>query len=401
MKDQGKDRRSSYFGWGLTAFLVVLASLGVLFLLLNVKNVLGALHMLAGILMPVIYGTAMAYLMSPVYNRSERLFAGWLGKLLPGNSHAASLAKAAATLVAVVLLCTVAIGLVSMVLPQLYRSVVSAVNAAPPAINRFYAWLNETISGEHVYKEEILQLYQSAIDIWTNFVDTTLKPNVDVIVGEVFNSVRSLAVWVYNLVIGLIVMVYLLNIKGKLLPQIKKLIYALFPEVWAVRISEELRYIHSVFGGFIIGKILDSIIIGLICFVVLSILKMPYTLLVSVIVGVTNVIPFFGPFIGAVPSVILIAIVSPRQGIYFLLFVLLLQQFDGNILGPKILGDKTGISSFFVLFSILLFGGLFGFVGMIIGVPTWAVLMHLLGQFCNKLLREKGLPLSSQEYRDK
>ena len=161
---------------------------------------------------------------------------------------------------------------------------------------------------------------------------------------------------------------------------------------------KEARYIHKVFGGFIIGKIVDSIIIGILCFLGLSVMNMPYTLLVSVIVGVTNVIPFFGPFIGAIPSALLILLVSPIQCLYFLIFILVLQQFDGNILGPKILGDTTGISSFWVLFSILLFGGLLGFVGMIVGVPIFAVFYRLLGDFINGLLEKKDLPVQTSQY---
>ena len=203
---------------------------------------------------------------------------------------------------------------------------------------------------------------------------------------------------VFDILIGLIVMVYLLNMKEKLLAQAKMIIYWVFPLKIANKVIEEGRYVHQVFGGFIIGKLLDSLIIGLICFVLLGFANMPYVLLVSVIVGVTNVIPFFGPFIGAIPSAFLILLSDPMKCLYFLIFVLLLQQFDGNILGPKILGDSTGLSSFWVLFSILLFGGLMGFVGMIIGVPTFAVMYRLVTEFTTWRLGKKALSGNLNEY---
>ena len=200
-------------------------------------------------------------------------------------------------------------------------------------------------------------------------------------------------------VIGLIVMVYLLNMKDKLLTQAKMIIYGVFPMKIANKVIEEARYVHSVFGGFIIGKLLDSLIIGLLCFVVMSVAGMPYVLLVSVIVGVTNIIPFFGPFIGAVPSAFLILMDDPMMCLYFLILILLLQQFDGNILGPKILGDSTGLSSFWVLFAILLFGGLFGFVGMIVGVPTFAVFYRLVTELVTYLLGKRQLSMDIDQYK--
>lgn len=203
-----------------------------------------------------------------------------------------------------------------------------------------------------------------------------------------------------NSLIGLIVMVYFLNIKDTLSAQSKKIVYSLFPLKQANRIIEEVRFTHSVFGGFITGKLLDSLIIGVICFFCMRLLRMPYVLLVSVIIGVTNVIPFFGPFIGAIPSAFLILLVSPMKCLYFLLFVLVLQQFDGNILGPKILGESTGLPSFWVLFSILLFGGLLGFVGMVIAVPTFAVFYHLTSEYVNRCLEKKALSQSTDDYRD-
>ena len=229
---------------------------------------------------------------------------------------------------------------------------------------------------------------------------TDLIPNLEKVISGVFSGVISVVNLVMDALIGIVVMVYLLNIKGKLCAQAKKSIYGFFPLGIANEIIEKFRFIHQVFGGFIIGKILDSVIIGLLCFLCLSVMKMPYVLLISVIIGVTNVIPFFGPFIGAIPSSILILMINPIQCLYFLIFIFLLQQFDGNILGPKILGESTGLSSFWVLFSILLFGGLLGFVGMIIAVPTFAVIYRLVSERVTVLLKKRNLNTDTDIYQN-
>ena len=201
-----------------------------------------------------------------------------------------------------------------------------------------------------------------------------------------------------NWVLGLIVAIYALAERESFDGQAKKMVYAFLPVENANVVIAIARKTNQVFSGFISGKLIDSLIIGVLCFVGLSVLRMPYTLLISVIVGVTNVIPFFGPYVGAVPSAFLILLVNPIQCLYFIIFILVLQQIDGNIIGPKILGDSTGLSAFWVIFSILLFGGLFGFVGMVIGVPTFAVIYYLIKSGVEYLLWKKGLPVETQEF---
>ena len=403
----GEKNWNRYVMWGLTAFAVIAASIGMVFLFINFKTVSGAFAKIIGILTPVLYGMIMAYLMAPIYNRVYRYVVCSAERRKGKQRSAKGIAKLCATLTAVVVLCAVAVGIALMMLPELYKSIMNVVVSLPENIERMTAWVNEVLTGESAYQNEILALYDNLINFGEAFVNNTLKPNLAQIIGQTYTGVMSVAKWFYDIIIGLIVMIYLLNIKETLLPQCKKLIFTVFPKRWAELLIEELQYINTVFGGFIIGKIVDSLIIGILCFVCLNLLgavgiiRMPYVLLVSVIIGVTNVIPFFGPFIGAVPATILIALYSPLDGLKFILFVFLLQQFDGNFLGPKILGDKTGISSFWVLFSILLFGGLFGFVGMIIAVPTWAVAMNLVSRISSVVLKKKGLPDELDAYRKK
>ena len=210
----------------------------------------------------------------------------------------------------------------------------------------------------------------------------------------VINAVKLL----FNFAIGLVIAIYLLTSKETFIGQAKKIVYTLLPPRYGNVVIHTMRISDQMFGGFISGKILDSAIIGVICYVGLIILRVPYSLLVAVIVGVTNVIPFFGPFIGAVPSVILIALADPIKGLYFLIFVLVLQQVDGNIIGPKILGDSTGLSAFWVVFAILVGGGLFGFMGMLLGVPTFAVIYYLLREAAAYILRKRKLPEETRDY---
>jgi predicted PurR-regulated permease PerM len=246
----------------------------------------------------------------------------------------------------------------------------------------------------------VLQHYSNIVVYLQDWLQTTVIPNAYNLLGRMSTGVINVIVVLKNIVIGLIVMVYLLNMKERFCTQGRMIVYSFFPLPAANKIMEEFRYIHSVFGRFITGKILDSIIIGLMCFVLLKIMNMPYVLLVSVIIGCTNVIPFFGPFIGAVPAAFLILLVSPIKCLYFIVFIFLLQMFDGYILGPRILGGSTGISSFWILFSILLFGGLFGFAGMLIAVPTFAVIYKLFTELVVWHLKIRHLSGDITDYED-
>ena len=224
-----------------------------------------------------------------------------------------------------------------------------------------------------------------------------LMPNIQAIIAEVSVQVWSIVVLLKNFLIGIVVSVYLLSCKEKLAYQVKVILLGVFGEKWFQRIREEIHIVDSMFEGFINGKLIDSLIIGLICFFFMNIFKWPFAVLISTIIGVTNIIPFFGPFIGAVPAALLMLMVSPLKMVYLLIFIFALQQFDGNILGPKILGNTTGLSSFWVLFSITFFGGLWGIVGMIVGVPLFAVIYDLVGKCIRYFLRLRGISQEQEE----
>ena len=203
---------------------------------------------------------------------------------------------------------------------------------------------------------------------------------------------------VMKLILGCIVAIYVLYSKEKFSGQSKKVMFALFPKRFTIRFLDIVSQTDRMFSNFIFGKFLDSLIVGVLCFIGMTILQIPYAMLIAVIITVFNLIPFFGPIIGAVPSALLILLVDPLKALWFIILIVVLQQLDGNVLGPMILGNQTGLSGFWVTFAIITFGGLFGFFGMIIGVPTFAVIYSLIRLFIENRLKAKGMPVSTAEY---
>lgn len=395
MKD---DKYRRYIYWGVTAFLVIAASIALIFLIVRFDRVKAAGAMVAAILAPVTYGAVLAYLLAPVYNRVRGFAMKQLARPVTNEKTRFGIARLAATVASIVVLTVIVVGLFAMLIPQLITSAMSIVEALPTSVSNLQIWLQRLLADNPELERQVMEYYGSGVEYLQNWVTNDMVPTLSRILTGLSSGLFTILIAMKNILIGVIVMVYLLNMKEKLITQSKMIVYSAFPLRAANKIIEEFRFVHHVFGGFIIGKLLDSLIIGIMCFVLLTWMKMPYVLLVSVIIGVTNVIPFFGPFIGAVPSAFLILLVSPMKCLYFIGFIFLLQQFDGNILGPKILGDSTGLSSFWVLFSILLFGGLFGFVGMIIGVPTFAVFYKIMTELVTYLLGKRDLSADISEY---
>lgn len=296
--------------------------------------------------------------------------------------------------------------LLAMVIPEVIVSMTGLVEVFPSSVSDLKRLvLNEFVDNEMVYRY-LLQFMDTVNENIEDFLTQFLLPNMQSLMTTVYSSVFNALGVVKNVLIGIIVSVYLMARRKQFLAQSVLILRSICSEKIADIILEELDIANRIFGGFIRGKLVDSMVIGIICFACMSVFRMPYALLISVIIGVTNVIPFFGPFIGAVPSAFLVLIadsggINIVGCIYFLLFILALQQFDGNILGPKILGDSTGLSSFWVLFSILLFGGLFGVVGMVIGVPLFAVIYDMVKKFVEKSLESKGKLGEMEKYQRK
>ena len=354
----------------LAGFGAIALSIIFFFLIYRFDGFGSAISTLTGILMPFIYGAVIAYLLKPVCNTIEAFLRRFIPEKMKGLINALSVTF---TILFGLLLIY---ALCMMIIPQLITSVTTLYYTAQANITKFMYWANHL---EFIEKnEQIMELLNSAYAALNTNLDTwiknTLLPSMQNILSGAALGVLNVVVVLKNLVIGIIVAVYMLASRKRFVQQGKMVLYSVVKPRWASLITEEVKYADKMFGGFINGKILDSAIIGVLCYIGCLIFKFPSALLVSVIIGVTNVIPFFGPFIGAIPATLLILIQNPIKALWFVLFVLVLQQLDGNIIGPKILGNTTGLSSFWVLFAILLFGGLWGFVGMIIGVPLFAVI---------------------------
>ena len=361
----------------LAGFGAISLSILFFFLIYRFQGFGDAISKLTGILMPFIYGAVIAYLLKPVCNCVE----DFLRRLLPEKMGTA--ANMLAVTISLLFGILVVYALIMMIVPQLITSVTTLYYTARNNLNDFVDWAShqEIIASNQKLLDFIETSYDNLQDTLDNIVRTKLVPSMQSLLSGAALGVMSFVTFLKNIIIGLIVSVYLLASRKKFGQQGKLILYSLVKPRWANLIMEEIRYADRMFGGFINGKILDSAIIGVLCYIACLIFKFPSALLVSVIIGVTNVIPFFGPFIGAIPATLLILIQNPIKALWFVLFVLVLQQVDGNIIGPKILGNTTGLSSFWVLFAILLFGGLWGFVGMIIGVPLFAVIYDVLKKF--------------------
>ena len=361
----------------LAGFGAISLSILFFFLIYRFQGFGDAISKLTGILMPFIYGAVIAYLLKPVCNCVE----DFLRRLLPEKMGTA--ANMLAVTISLLFGILVVYALIMMIVPQLITSVTTLYYTARNNLNDFVDWAShqEIIASNQKLLDFIETSYDNLQDTLDNIVRTKLVPSMQSLLSGAALGVMSFVTFLKNIIIGVIVSVYLLASRKKFGQQCKMILYSLIKPRWADIILEEILYADKMFGGFINGKILDSAIIGVLCYIACLIFKFPSALLVSVIIGVTNVIPFFGPFIGAIPATLLILIQNPIKALWFVLFVLVLQQVDGNIIGPKILGNTTGLSSFWVLVAILLFGGLWGFVGMIIGVPLFAVIYDVLKKF--------------------
>ena len=394
-----KESLKKYFGLGVTIVATGAVTLLMFFCIYKFAALTAAVKKLIGILMPVLVGIVIAYVLSPLYNWLWRKILRLLHHTLKWHGRGAIRCAGILAMTATFLGAgAVLAGLLALIIPQIIMSVSSFASTLPSNLMHVSQSLQKLLANNPEIEETAMSLYAQGVSYIEEWIQNSFTPSMQDAMGYISIGVMSTVSFVKNFFIGLIVAVYLLSGKEKFLSQMTRCTYALFGARWGNVITEYARYANQVFIGFISGKLLDSLIIFLISVVVLNIMNMPYAMLVSVIIGVTNIIPFFGPFIGAIPSFIIILINSPIQSLYFLIFVLALQQFDGNILGPKILGNSTGLPSFWVLFAILLFGGLFGFIGMLIGVPVFAVLTHIFKDILNRRLKQQHLPTETASY---
>lgn len=397
----GKGRGSwlkQQFGKSIVIFLAAAACILFYFALLRVSQISAAVSTLIGVAKPIIYGLAIAYLLNPIVKSVDRRLIPFLEKKCPNFKKKKQLSRSVGIFLALLFLLAVIVALLNMMIPELYSSIRDMILNVPSQMNRFVDSLSDMNRDNSTLGTLLENIMTEATDFLQNWMRTDLMDSVNELMSSLTVGVINILKEILNLLIGLIVSAYVLFSKEKFSRQCKKITYALFKPSSANMILHLTIKSNEIFGGFIIGKIIDSAIIGVLCFIGLTLMDMPYTLLVSVIVGVTNVIPFFGPYIGAIPSATLILLTDPRMGIYFIIFIIALQQFDGNVLGPKILGNSTGLSAFWVVFSILIAGGLFGVPGMILGVPTFAVVYYIVDMLIAHKLEKRKLPVETDAY---
>lgn len=386
---------NKYIAWGLTIFSVFAALILLFFAIYRWEYIVGFIETLVVILMPFIFGLVIAYMMSPVLRFfEEKVYEPLLKKKLKKKERT-KITRVLSIFTATIIFWGLLITCISFLIPEMLKSLETLVTNINTYLSNSKELLINLFGGSESIRTFIDDNYSRFSVFMNNWLNEGVVANLMTVLG---NSIFGTLKFLYNLIIGYIISIYILFDKEKFKAQCKKLLYTFFNNEQVNIILENTRYTDRVFGGFFAGKLLDSLIIGILCFIFMIIFKMPYPLIIAVIVGVTNIIPYFGPFIGAIPSALLVLLVDPGMCIWFLVFIFILQQFDGNILGPKILGSKTGLSSFWVLFSLLIFGGLFGMVGMLIGVPLFSILYSFINGIVKRRLAAKNLPEDSKDY---
>ena len=387
-----------YFKIGFTIFLTIAACITFFFVLYRWEEISALIDVIVSSAQPIIIGLMLAYLLMPVKNFIEvPVLKFFLSKKLK-EEKAKGLARLIAIIGALVFLFIVIAILIAMMVPALVTSVVGLWDTMPGYVESFVAWIEQSGVGDTKFAAFVGNTLTSVTGEIQNWAKTELIPLAQQYIAQITSGVFVVIKTVLNFLIGIIVVVYVMTIEETLIGQSKKIIYALFPAKKGNVIIDTIRKSNKIFGGFVIGKIIDSAIIGVIAYIGCLLMGTPSAFLVAFIIGVTNVIPFFGPFIGAIPSIILVLIQSPIHGLYLAVFILVLQQVDGNIIGPKILGEQTGLASFWVLFSILVAGGLFGFFGMLLGVPVFAVIYYISQQIITYRMHKKNLPTETEKY---
>lgn len=398
MKNLFTDRK--YLCWGLTAFFVIIGSILFFMLLQHMAGIRAALSKLMGILSPIIWGVVFSYLLQPIQLcMRNHLFDKLCTKLCKKRPElAVKLSRAITALISLILLIVVLSALLWMLLPQVYESLETLILNLPAYAQTIGAWVEDKLSS-YPQLETVVIGFLSEVEVSiTDLMQNSVFPRVESIIANLTTGVYRVVRAALNLLIGFVVAIYVLYNTDRCNSSLKRITYSIFSTEKAGHILKAFRFAHEVIMGFISGKIVDSLIIGVLCYIGCRILSIPYAVLVSVIVGVTNIIPFFGPFIGAVPSAFLILVISPSKCLVFVLFVFLLQQFDGNILGPRILGDAVGIKGFWIMFAIIVGGGLFGFIGMVMGVPVMTIILAAAHYLINNALEKRGHSTEREAY---
>lgn len=387
-----------YLKIGIIGAAILASGILCAFVLFKMPVIISVLKGITEILKPFLYGVVFAYLLAPLCNKIEE-------KLFQIFPKAKTKARRFICFIAIVISLCVAIAviwlIIMMIIPQVWDSVMKIIQMVPQKLIVVNNWIEHMLENQpelQAYFEEFSSQAESNIDSLLN-VDTIQK--VQSIINSLSVQLFGVLGVVKNIFLGLLISAYLLGSRKLFGAQAGLILHGVFSDKWAKIIEEEIRYTDKMFNGFLAGKIIDSAIIGLLCFAGTSIMGFEAPAFISVIIGITNIIPFFGPFIGAIPCGLLLLLENPMHCLYFIIFIFVLQQLDGNVIGPKILGNTTGVSSFWVLFAILLFGGMWGVVGMVIGVPLFAVIYDIIRKLVYRGLRNHKRESMITDYEEK
>ena len=387
-----------YLKIGITGVAILASGILCAFVLFKMPVIIFVLKGITEILKPFLYGVVFAYLLAPLCNKIEE-------KLFQFFPKAKAKARRFICFIAIVISLCVAIAviwlIIMMIIPQVWDSVMKIIQMVPQKLIVVNNWIEHMLENQpelQAYFEEFSSQAESNIDSLLN-VDTIQK--VQSIINSLSVQLFGVLGVVKNIFLGLLISAYLLGSRKLFGAQAGLILHGVFSDKWAKIIEEEIRYTDKMFNGFLVGKIIDSAIIGLLCFAGTSIMGFEAPAFISVIIGITNIIPFFGPFIGAIPCGLLLLLENPMHCLYFIIFIFVLQQLDGNVIGPKILGNTTGVSSFWVLFAILLFGGMWGVVGMVIGVPLFAVIYDIIRKLVYRGLHNHKREAMITDYEEK
>lgn len=396
-REEGRNQNLYLMKIGLMIFITFVCCILFFFCVLRFKGFTQIWGQVFRAGQPIIIGLVLAYLLNPIATFLEEHLMHFFEKHNQDMVKARKASRALGIGGAIIFLIIVLVLLVSLIVPSVITSVSGLVVTMPGNVQHMIDVIQNGRFGNFKVTDTIGNLLAEVTDYVEGLVKELL-PQAKTYLVNITSGVISVVKGLLNFVVGIIVAVYVLMIKERLIGQSKKAVYAVFKTKQANIIIEILHKADEIFGGFISGKLIDSAIIGVICYLGCFILKIPNAVLVAVIVGVTNIIPVFGPFIGAVPSLLLVVIESPWHALYLLIFIIILQQIDGNIIGPKILGSSTGLSSFWVMFAILIGGGLFGFLGMLLGVPVFAMVYYVMRRLVDNGIRKKQLPMDTESY---
>ena len=350
------------------------------------------------IMLPFIDGLIIAYILNPIMKTIEKKTVEPLMSKVKKIKHSNSLNRGISIFFTLLIFLFILIGLISLIVPQLISSIQSIISRMP----YYLASLNRLLSDLLQNNSEIEALFNTYSKRIQDYIYSDIIPYIQSFIsslsGTVFSSVFVFFSGALKFIVGIIICIYLLFKKEVYLGQAKKITYAFFTPERANDLINNARFANKTFGGFLTGKLFDSLIIGIICFICTSIMSIPYAMLISTVVGVTNIIPYFGPFLGAIPSALILLMINPMKALLFVIFIVVLQQIDGNIIGPKILGDSTGLPGIWVIFSITVFGGLFGVFGMVIGVPVFSIIYAAIKTNIESKLKNKNMPTETEFY---